>query len=590
MAISIPSGSSAILRDAASRAWLFFDQPLETIETTHLDDVLPLLRAVETAVASRGLYAVGWVAYEAAPAFDPALTVRRSTDAFPLLCFTLFKPPCPVAVTASETSAAREWHSSATSDAYRVAFDRIKQHIREGDAYQVNLTYRLQAVFDSAPLVAFAHLAAAQNAAYSAFISMPQWTLCSASPELFFSLDGTHVESRPMKGTAPRGLTLEQDRANAAALQASEKDRAENVMIVDMVRNDLGRIATPGSVSVPRLFTVEKYPTVWHMTSTVQAETHASVAEIFTALFPAASITGAPKNSAMRIIAENESSTRRAYTGAIGFLAPNRHAQFNVAIRTLLINLKTQRAEYGTGGGIVWDSKCDSEQNECRTKALILNASGEPFSLLETMLWTPKEGVFLLREHLARLSASAEYFDVSIDLAAIRNRLERLEDSLPPSPHRVRLLVACDGVITCEPTPFTIPTYAVPLRVALAACPVDRNDPFLYHKTTRRRTYTEALTTCPGFDDAILYNTHGEVTESTRASLVVEIDGERCTPPVRCGLLPGTLRQHLLDTRVLVERVVTRDTLLRSPHVWLANSLRGLIPVTVQKPSKTVLK
>ena len=583
MAISSPSGPSAILRDATSGCWLRFDQPLETYETADPTAVPSLLRTVEAAVASRGLYAVGWVAYEAAPAFDAALTVRPPADAFPLLWFTLFKPPRPVAVTASGTPAETEWRASVAPDAYRAAFDRIKQHIREGDAYQVDLTYRLHAAFHSDPLAAFSHLVAAQKAAYGAFLSTPQWTLCSASPELFFSLDGAHVASRPMKGTAPRGLTLEQDRANAATLQTSEKDRAENVMIVDMVRNDLGRIAVPGSVSVPRLFTVEKYPTVWQMTSTVQAETHASVAEIFAALFPAASITGAPKSSAMRIIAENESSARRVYTGAIGFIAPHRRAQFNVAIRTLLIDNEAQRAEYGTGGGIVWDSECDSEQRECRTKALILTASGEPFSLLETLLWTPEDGVFLLREHLARLAASAEYFDFAIDLASIRNRLERLADSLPPIPHRVRLLVACEGAVTCETAPFAKPACTAPLRVALASHPVDKNDPFLYHKTTRRRTYTEALASRPGFEDVILCNARGEVTESTRANVVVEIDGKRCTPPVRCGLLPGTLRQHLLDTHALIERVITLDELLHSPHVWLANSLRGLTPVIVEK-------
>ena len=548
-----------------------------------------MLHRIEQAVTERGIYAAGMLAYEAAPSFDPALTVRRTDGTFPLLWFGLFNPPRPIALENQRHAGAAEWLASITPEAYRAAFDRIKHHIHEGDAYQVNLTYRLRArlPYFKSPTSAlqntFSCLVAAQHATYGAFVSTSRWSLCSASPELFFSLDGTHIESRPMKGTAPRGLTLEQDRANAAALQASEKNRAENLMIVDMVRNDLGRVAIPGSVAAPTLFALEKYPTVWQMTSTVQAETRASVADIFAALFPAASITGAPKGSAMRIIAETESDPRRTYTGAIGFLAPNRHAQFNVAIRTLLIDHATGQAEYGTGGGIVWDSECGLEQGECRTKTLILNASAEPFSLLETMLWTPEEGVTLLENHLARLSASSEYFDYPADLAAIRQRLADLSTSLQAS-HRVRLLVARDGTVTLEAAPFTIPCGDLSLRVALAPKPVDRDDPFLYHKTTRRRVFDEALAACPGFDDVILHNAGGEVTESTRANVVAEIGGVCVTPPVRCGLLAGTLRQRLLDTGAIVERVITVDDLYRAPRVWLVNSLRGMQSAELKTP------
>jgi para-aminobenzoate synthetase/4-amino-4-deoxychorismate lyase len=589
-----------------------FDRPVAVIETSDPTDVLQKLRAVDEAVDKQGLYAAGALAYEAAPAFDPALRVPQTDRAAPLLWFGLFLPPRPITLGPASEPLPSDWTPSVTADDYRSVFNLIKHHIHEGDTYQVNLTYRLRAeiggqrsevgdqqaagggcrpcVFASpssdhrppaAFLPLFTRLVAAQKAAYGVFISTPRWSLCSASPELFFCLDGTRIVSRPMKGTAPRGLTLDEDRAMAAALQVSEKNRAENLMIVDMVRNDLGRIAIPGTVSVPELFTLEKYPTVWQLTSTVEAETQASPVDIFTALFPAASITGAPKSRAMRIIAENERGPRGFYTGAAGFMAPNRRAQFNVTIRSLFIDVLADKAEYGTGGGIVWDSQCEPEQAESRTKARVLNADATPFSLLETMLWTPAEGVTLLERHLARLAGSAEYFDIPADLDAIRQGLANLGQSLLSHPHRVRLLVAQDGHITLETAPFlhAVAPDAPPLRAAFAPRPVDRNDPFLYHKTTRRRVYEEALAACPGVDDVILWNTDGEVTESTRANVVAELGGVLCTSPVRCGLLPGTFRQHLLDTGEVVERVLTPGDLQHASRVWLANSLRGLRPI-----------
>jgi para-aminobenzoate synthetase/4-amino-4-deoxychorismate lyase len=586
-----PTPPTVLLRDAATHEWLLFERPVEVVETSDPAQILPCLRALEESVNARGLHAAGAVAYEAAPGLDPALATRPAAAGLPLLWFGLFPPPRRVALPDPAPPAPAHWQPSVTPDAYRAAFDRIRRHIHAGDAYQVNLTYRLRSEIgdqrsavgkQTSLLPLFARLVAAQNAAYGACVATPRWALCSASPELFFSLDGTRLASRPMKGTAPRGLTLAEDRSHAAALRASEKNRAENLMIVDMVRNDLGRVAIPGSVTVPELFALEKYPTVWQLTSTVLAETHAPAAEIFAALFPAASITGAPKSSAMRIIAANEADPRGFYTGSVGFIAPGRRAQFNVAIRSLLIG-GDGAAEFGTGGGVVWDSECALEQSECRTKARILGASAEPFSLLETMLWTPAEGVALLENHLSRLADSAEYFDVPVALDAVRTRLLALGDSLPQAPHRVRLLVARDGAATLETAPVDAAPPprlpAAPLRVALAPRPVDRDDPFLYHKTTRRRVYEEALAACPGFDDALLWNAAGEITESTRANVVAELDGRRVTPPVRCGLLPGTLRQHLLDTGAIEERVLTRDDLRRATALFLVNSLRGWMPV-----------
>jgi|WetSurMetagenome_2_1015567.scaffolds.fasta_scaffold00105_4 para-aminobenzoate synthetase / 4-amino-4-deoxychorismate lyase len=572
-----------ILRDAVSDRWLEFAAPVGIIEARQPDDVLHGLQRVEEAVFHRGFYAAGMISYEAAPAFDPALAVIPD-GSFPLLWFGLYDRPSVIDIPKYQNSGSLpviQWSPSVTAEEYSRAFERIKDYIRQGDTYQVNYTFRLLSAFSADPWPYFIRLLSAQGPTYGAYISTGKWTVCSASPELFFTLDGTCIESRPMKGTAARGLTLELDREQADALRASEKNRAENLMIVDMVRNDMGRIAESGSVHVSSLFDIEKYPTLWQMTSTVRAETSASLTEIFRAMFPPASITGAPKNRTMRIIAELETTPRRIYCGSIGFIAPDRRAQFNVAIRSLLINKEPGRAEYGVGGGIVWDSDCGMEQLECRTKSLILNVGVGRFSLLETMLWTPGKGYHLLDRHMRRLERSAEYFDISADMMEISRGLMHIAQGLPRSEHRVRLLVANDGRISCEAYPLDLSGAASAKRVVLAGSPVDRANPFLYHKTTNRRIYEDALRTCPGYDDVILYNEDLEVTESAIANIVVEIDGALYTPPVSCGLLPGTYREWMLEEKMVMERPITIDELLNSSNVCLVNSVRGLYSVKV---------
>ena len=396
--------NALLVRDAANSRWLLFENPREIVQTCKVGEIVGKLRDVEVAVERRGLHAAGFLSYEAAPGFDPSFAVRGGdTSGFPLLWFGLYEAPREFALPGVQNMACEpppQWTASMTPEEYGHAFDHIKHCIQEGDTYQVNLTYRLRRRFAEDPWLSFLQMASAQNADYGAFVTTSRWTVCCASPELFFRLEGSRLESRPMKGTAPRGLTATQDRDNAAALRASEKNGAENLMIVDMVRNDMGRISMPGSVETPEMLVLEKYPTVWQMTSTVVSETHAPISEIVGALFPPASITGAPKSSTLRIIAEVETSPRRIYTGSIGFISPGRKAQFNVAIRTMLVDHEQAEAEYGVGGGIVWDSDCLAEQAECRTKARILNAPMPTFELLESMLWTPAAGYALLARHL----------------------------------------------------------------------------------------------------------------------------------------------------------------------------------------------
>ena len=359
-------------------------------------------------------------------------------------------------------------------------------------------------------------------------------------------------------------------------LQRSPKNRAENLMIVDMMRNDLGRIAHAGSVHVPQLFEVERYRTLFQMTSTVRALTDAPVSEIFRALFPSPSVTGAPKVRTMQIIAELEDSPRGIYTGAMGFMAPGRKAQFNVAIRTVHIDRTKGSAEYGTGGGITWDSVDREEYEECCTKGLVLMGQAPVFELLETLRWRPVHGYFLLSGHLDRLSQSARYFGLSFDEETVRQQLESAALAFGPAPRRVRLLLDERGDVRVESQPMEPGRRT--WRIALARRPVDSASRFLYHKTTNRVVYEQARADFPQHDDVILWNENGEVTESCLANVVARVRGEWITPPVSCGLLPGVYRRRLLERGWIRECVIRVDELKNAERLCLINSVRGRIP------------
>lgn len=576
-----PPDNAVLLHDAGRRRWLLFRDPVAVLRAATPGEVAPLLHEVSRAVDRGALHAAGFISYEASPAFDPAQRTRPPDD-FPLAWFGLYagpvEVPSPDAGATLPAGEAADWQPSMSAAAYRRALARVHEHIGAGDTYQVNVTLRLRAAGVTDPWGLFGRMLRAQGPGFAGWVSLPEWAIGCASPELFFRQDGDGIESRPMKGTAPRGLWPDDDRGRARWLRRSSKNRAENVMIVDMVRNDLGRIARPGSVHVPRRFDVECYPTVWQMTSTVVAATGATFPEIVAALFPAASITGAPKVRTMGLIADLEDSPRRLYTGTLGYLSPGRQAQFNVAIRTVLTDRRNGRAEYGVGGGIVWDSKATSEAAEWATKARVLRQDSPDFSLLETLLWTPGAGYALLEPHLARLAASAEYFGRPCPLAALRDRLAAAAADFAV-PQRVRLLLAASGAVTLEAS--ALQPLPRPYRLCLARQPVASTDRFLYHKTTLRQTYQDALAARPGFTDVLLWNARGELTESCLANLVVELDGAWVTPPLRCGLLPGTCRAELLANGQIRERVVRVADLPRCTRVRLANSVRGLWDVEV---------
>jgi para-aminobenzoate synthetase/4-amino-4-deoxychorismate lyase len=574
--INEENSPQVVLRDPSTGAWHRFACPREIVQTCRHDEVLNCLRRVEHLVESQGLYAAGFVSYEAAPAFDRALRVREAAG-FPLVWFGLFPRVETIALAPHGDARPKPhapWQPSVTADEYAAVVGRLRESIAAGETYQVNYTIRLTQPAAGDPWNLFLDLVAAQQPPHAAYIETPDFAICSASPELFFELEGRRIVSRPMKGTIARGRWYAEDLARAHELAASEKDRAENAMIVDMMRNDLGRIAQVGSVRVSDLFRVERYPTLWQMTSCVSAESGASLAEIFAALFPCASITGAPKASTMGIIARSETSPRGIYTGSIGQIAPGRRARFNVAIRTVLVDKARRQAEYGVGGGVVWDSTPQGEYDECLLKARILSTARPEFSLLETLLWRPEDGYFCLHEHLRRLRESAEYFAFPHCDETVAEELAALALGLPAAPHKIRLLLARNGKLSCAAEPIRDGDFPDPVKLELATGPIDAADPFLYHKTTHRAVYAAAQADCREGDDVLLYNQLGQVTETALGNIVVRFGKDLWTPPVSCGLLAGTYRAHLLAEGKIRERVVPLEMLAECDELIFINSVR----------------
>lgn len=551
-----------------------FAKPLTTLQANTLSEVTPVLAEAARRVA-QGKWVAGFVAYEAGAAFEPALPTREVGD-LPLVWFGVYDAPelMPVSPTPAAMPTVA-WRPGIAQAEYLRAVDAIRAHIAAGDTYQVNYTFPLQAAFDGDTNAWFEALAAQRHGGQMAYVDTGRFAVLSLSPESFFTLDGPLITCRPMKGTRPRGRWPEEDAAIAAALAASDKDRAENLMIVDMVRNDLGRVARTGTVCVPELFTLETYPTVWQMTSTVTAETDAEVPAIFAALFPCASVTGAPKIKACEYIHTLETLPRGVYCGSIGWWGPGPLARFNVGIRTITVDRETGQAVYPVGSGIVWDSDAELEYAECLQKAVAIQTTPPAFELLET-LRHDATGYHYLIEHLDRMAASARHFGWTADRDAWRKRLEAAALEFPAVPLRVRFLVDQPGAMRVEH--FVLPDPK-PWRVRLAMTAVDERDVFLYHKTTHRAVYEVHRAAHPDCDDVILWNTAGALTESCFGNVVLEIDGRRLTPPIASGLLAGVYRRQLLETGEIAEAPLHKRDLATASRVRLINSVRGWIDV-----------
>nr|WP_211922597.1 aminodeoxychorismate synthase component I [Solidesulfovibrio aerotolerans] len=550
-----------------------FAGPCWTRTALCLDTVLSTIKDAQEQ-QRQGRWLVLALAYEAAAAFDPCLPVHPPNGE-PLVFAAAYDAPlAALPPNPAGPATAAPWTPLVSREAYDRAIAAIRCQIVLGEYYQVNFTFPLETRFAGDHNAWFAALAARQQAALCCRLDMGEASLLSFSPEIFFMRHGERLTVRPMKGTMARGSTPEADAGEAAALAACPKNQAENRMITDLMRNDLGRIARPGSVAVSDLFAVEPLGAAWQMTTTVTAEVSRSqdLLAILTALFPCGSVTGAPKRRAMAAIRELEPHPRGFYTGTIGWVAPNGDCLFNVAIRTISLNHADGRARFGVGGGITHDSHHAEEYAECQLKARFLTDPAPDFALLETLRLDNGRYAFAA-QHRARLMASARILGFPVHEPAIDAALAAAVLDASGARRRVRLLLAPNGSVTCESFPLP-PRLARPAVLGFCPEPVNPADPQLFHKTTRRERYDRALAARPDCDDVLLVNTDGSVTESCRANLVVRLDGRLLTPALACGLLPGVCRGRLLAQGILTEAQLTPADLARAEALWLINSVR----------------
>jgi para-aminobenzoate synthetase/4-amino-4-deoxychorismate lyase len=596
-----------------------FTAPLCVCEARSAEQLPALFAAIEDALRA-GLCAAGFFNYECGAWFEPAASlpqnekskathawfgiyergyrIDRATGQF------IDQPPAEIQAKLQtlrdqlstkliDGDSNKSVHADAKfaigEDAYAQRITAIHEWIRAGDVYQLNFTAPWHLRVEGSTTELYSRLRTRQPARYGAFIhAQREHKILSFSPELFFNIDeNRRITTRPMKGTARRGRTTREDRERAEWLKADSKNRSENVMIVDLLRNDLGRVAKFGSVRAEKLFDVERYPTLWQMTSTVTADLRddATCEAIFRALFPCGSVTGAPKVRAMQLIAELEDKPRGVYTGAIGFFSPRRTV-FNVAIRTLELNGST--GTMGTGSGVVIDSVAADEYRECLLKAEFLTAAQggvlEEFSLIETMLW--QDAFPFLELHLDRLMDSASYFDFSANRDEVRAALEIYARQFAAgSQQRMRLLLDRDGQVQITHQQLAQADADRVGRVRIAKERTDPANPMLFHKTTHRELYARAFEQAQrdGFDDVLFFNLRGELTEGAISNVLVEKDGKLFTPPIDCGLLAGVYRRHLFQTRADVEeRILREEDLHNADAVYLANAIRGLRRVQVE--------
>jgi para-aminobenzoate synthetase / 4-amino-4-deoxychorismate lyase len=558
---------------------LVFQNPIQILSTDEINEVGAVFEQAD-AMLGQGYYVAGYVSYEAAPAFDQALTVHDSSD-WPLVWFGVFHSPQSLDEDGGGgTFDVSSWEMKGDFASYQKGIKEVKTGIEQGDTYQVNFTTRLEATFSGDDFAFYKKLVRNQQSSYSAYLNMGERRLLSASPELFFRIDGQTLKTKPMKGTAERGRYSQEDERQKQHLQTSDKERSENLMIVDLLRNDLGRIALPGTVRVPKLFEVETYPTVHQMTSTIEASLpeNYTMFEVFRALFPCGSITGAPKVRTMEYIRRLEDSPREVYCGAIGYMTPEKEAVFNVPIRTVMIDQRKSQAVYGSGGGVTWDSTSKGEFDELHTKARLLTEDRPSFKLLETMKLEDGD-LLLLSYHLDRVLATANYFNYPVELKQLKMKITQVCYKYPEGLYKLRMLVGSNGRVDIEAHPIGQPETL--MTGVLSKQAIDEENPFLYHKTTNRTVYKNHQ--MPDAETTLLWNSKGELTEFTIANLVVKVKGEYFTPPIDCGLLAGTFRQHLLDEGRISEKVLLKDELSEFDEVWMVNAVRGWTRVEMMK-------
>jgi para-aminobenzoate synthetase / 4-amino-4-deoxychorismate lyase len=567
-----------LLRDRS--VWRLYQNPQQLLVASDAESLKDLLGRIEEYVKGGG-EAAGLLRYEAGYALESRLRPLLKEASGPLACFGLYEKctildemPDPI----HRDVEIEDLRMAITRDRYQGKIAAIIRLIEAGEVYQINFTTRVHFKIRRSAWELFCSLFRRHPVPYAAFLNAGDERIVSLSPELFFQIEQGRITVRPMKGTAPRGRTLREDLAYAEALQKDPKNRAENVMIVDLMRNDLGRICRIGSVKTPKLFDVERYPSLWQMTSTVEGQLleGCRIESVVAALFPSGSVTGAPKIRAMEHIAPLETSERGAYTGALGYFAAE-GASFNVAIRTA--TLRGQWGTMGVGGGITYSSSAAAEWDECQWKAAFLTQSQPDFKILETMYW---DGAYRhLEDHIARMKESAEYFDFCFDEFKIRSALQNLTARFRSVPQRVRMTLERDGKLELEHGDYVDERFG---RVGISNRPVSSSDRFLFHKTTNRRLYDREIVAArrAGCDDALFFNERGELTEGAIHNVFVVKDGVWRTPPISSGLLPGTCRGQILrERRDACEVTLSLNDLLQADGIYLCNSVRGMYPVVL---------
>ena len=553
-----------------------FTQPIKELKTRDLAEVTDLLAQVES-YQEQGYYVVGYVSYEAAPAFEKKLAVHK----LPLLgeyllYFTVHDrvETSPIPLTYEEVDLPSKWREQTSAEDYEKAISQIHHHLRQGDTYQVNYTVQLKQDLSVNPFAIYNRMVVEQEAGYNAYVEHDEMAVISMSPELFFEQNDCELTTRPMKGTTQRGVTDQEDLAQASWLEQDPKNRSENMMIVDLLRNDMNRISEVGSEHVERLCQVEQYSTVWQMTSTIKSQLRPDVdlVEIFRSLFPCGSITGAPKIATMEIIKNLEPQPRGIYCGTIGLLLPNGRRIFNVAIRT--IQLHKGQAIYGVGGGITWDSTWESEYREVHQKAAVLYRKQARFKLITTGRISQKRLLFE-DQHLERLTKASRYFAYPFNPEDLRQKIEEECQACDfHQDYRLRITISKSGEMEVSPQ-ILEPLSTTFCKAKLCLQEADLQTPFTYFKTTHKPHLSL------GKQESIYHNAAGELLETSIGNLVLKIAGKLYTPPIRLGILPGIYRQHLLERGLVEEKVLTLKDLAQAEAIYGCNAVRGLYELEV---------
>ena len=553
-----------------------FTQPIKELKTRDLAEVTDLLAQVES-YQEQGYYVVGYVSYEAAPAFEEKLAVHKAPLLGEyLLYFTVHDrvETSSIPLTYEEVDLPSKWQEVTSATDYEKAIAQVHHHLRQGDTYQVNYTVQLKQDLSANPFSIYNRMVVEQEAGYNAYVEHDEMAVISMSPELFFEQNGRELTTRPMKGTTQRGMTDQEDLEQASWLEQDPKNRSENMMIVDLLRNDMNRISEVGSEHVERLCQVEQYSTVWQMTSTIKSQLRPDVdlVEIFRSLFPCGSITGAPKIATMEIIKNLEPQPRGVYCGTIGLLLPNGRRIFNVAIRT--IQLHQGKAVYGVGGGITWDSTWESEYREVHQKAAVLYRKQARFQLITTGKISQKNLLFE-DQHLERLTKASRYFAHPFNPEDLRQRIEEEYQVCDVNQdYRLRVTLSKSGEIEISRQILTSlsPSFC---KAKLCLQEADLNQAFTYFKTTNRPHLSL------GEQEIIYHNAAGELLETSIGNLVLKINGKLYTPPTSLGILPGIYRQHLLETGQVEEKVLTVPDLDQAETIYGCNAVRGLYELEV---------